>query len=136
MRPILLIMWTAFQSFILRDNNNNNNIGLAGFCFCSYLFAPSPRSESLEQANIGESISRGSRGVLVHPPLPSFVRKIPSLRFQERQQIDKPNFKFFAEIYRLNSHVVENLFEEKIHPAVLVSLQPVRRPSLFNLPRT
>ena len=22
MRPILLIMWTAFQSFILRDNNN------------------------------------------------------------------------------------------------------------------
>ena len=23
MRPILLIMWTAFQSFILRDNNNN-----------------------------------------------------------------------------------------------------------------
>ena len=25
MRPILLIMWTAFQSFILRDNDNNNN---------------------------------------------------------------------------------------------------------------
>ena len=25
MRPILLIMWIAFQSFILRDNNNNNN---------------------------------------------------------------------------------------------------------------
>ena len=25
MRPILLIMRTAFQSFILRDNNNNNN---------------------------------------------------------------------------------------------------------------
>ena len=25
MRPILLIMWTAFQSFILRDNNNNNS---------------------------------------------------------------------------------------------------------------
>ena len=25
MRPILLIMWTAFQSFILRDNNNNDN---------------------------------------------------------------------------------------------------------------
>ena len=25
MRPILLIMWTAFQSFILRHNNNNNN---------------------------------------------------------------------------------------------------------------
>ena len=25
MHPILLIMWTAFQSFILRDNNNNNN---------------------------------------------------------------------------------------------------------------
>ena len=24
MHPILLIMWTAFQSFILRDNNNNN----------------------------------------------------------------------------------------------------------------
>ena len=22
--PILLIMWTAFQSFILRDKNNNN----------------------------------------------------------------------------------------------------------------
>ena len=25
MRPILLIMLTAFQSFILRHNNNNNN---------------------------------------------------------------------------------------------------------------
>ena len=25
MRPILLIMWAAFQSFILRDINNNNN---------------------------------------------------------------------------------------------------------------
>ena len=25
MRPIPLIMWTAFQSFILRHNNNNNN---------------------------------------------------------------------------------------------------------------
>ena len=25
MRPILLIMWTAFQSFILRHNNNDNN---------------------------------------------------------------------------------------------------------------
>ena len=25
MIPILLIMWTAFQSFILQDNNNNNN---------------------------------------------------------------------------------------------------------------
>ena len=25
MRPILLIMRTAFQSFILRDNNNNND---------------------------------------------------------------------------------------------------------------
>ena len=25
MRPILLLMWTAFQSFTLRDNNNNNN---------------------------------------------------------------------------------------------------------------
>ena len=25
MHPILLIMWTAFQSFILRDSNNNNN---------------------------------------------------------------------------------------------------------------
>ena len=25
MRPILLIMWSAFQSFILRHNNNNNN---------------------------------------------------------------------------------------------------------------
>ena len=25
MRPILLILWTAFQSFILRHNNNNNN---------------------------------------------------------------------------------------------------------------
>ena len=23
MHPILLIMWIAFQSFILRDNNNN-----------------------------------------------------------------------------------------------------------------
>ena len=28
--------------------------------------------------------------------------------------------KFFAEIYRLNTHVVENLFEEKVLPAVLV----------------
>ena len=28
MRPILLIMWTALQRFILRDNNNNyNNCG-------------------------------------------------------------------------------------------------------------
>ena len=26
MRLILLIMWAAFQSFILRDNKNNNNI--------------------------------------------------------------------------------------------------------------
>ena len=25
MRPILLVMWTAFQSFILRHNNENNN---------------------------------------------------------------------------------------------------------------
>ena len=25
LRPILLIRWTAFQSFILRHNNNNNN---------------------------------------------------------------------------------------------------------------
>ena len=25
MRPILLIMWTAFQSFILRHNNNKTN---------------------------------------------------------------------------------------------------------------
>ena len=25
MRPILLVMWTAFQSFILRHNNKNNN---------------------------------------------------------------------------------------------------------------
>ena len=25
MRPILLIMWTTFQSFILRDDDNNNN---------------------------------------------------------------------------------------------------------------
>ena len=25
MRPILLIKWTASQSFILRDDNNNNN---------------------------------------------------------------------------------------------------------------
>jgi len=25
MRPILLIKWTAFQSFIQRDKNNNNN---------------------------------------------------------------------------------------------------------------
>ena len=30
MRPILLVMWTAFQSFILphnNENNNNNNYG-------------------------------------------------------------------------------------------------------------
>ena len=25
MRPILLIMWTAFQSFTLQDNNNKNS---------------------------------------------------------------------------------------------------------------
>ena len=25
MRPMLIIMWTAFQSFIPRDNNNNND---------------------------------------------------------------------------------------------------------------
>ena len=25
LHPILLIMWTAFQSFILRDNDDNNN---------------------------------------------------------------------------------------------------------------
>ena len=25
MLPILLIMWTAFKSFILRDNNSNNS---------------------------------------------------------------------------------------------------------------
>ena len=25
MRAILIIMWTAFQSFIPPDNNNNNN---------------------------------------------------------------------------------------------------------------
>ena len=25
MRPILLIMWTTFQNFILRNNNNYNN---------------------------------------------------------------------------------------------------------------
>ena len=25
MRPILLIMWTAFQSFILRDDDDNND---------------------------------------------------------------------------------------------------------------
>ena len=28
--------------------------------------------------------------------------------------------KFFAEIYRLNTQIVENLFAEKVHPAVLV----------------
>ena len=26
MRPILLIMWTPFQSFILRHNNNNKEV--------------------------------------------------------------------------------------------------------------
>ena len=31
MRRILLIMWTAFQSFILRHTNNNNNIPRNGF---------------------------------------------------------------------------------------------------------
>ena len=31
MRPILLIMWTAFQSFILRDNNNGH-WGRTGWC--------------------------------------------------------------------------------------------------------
>ena len=25
MHPILLVMWTAFQSFILRDNNNDDD---------------------------------------------------------------------------------------------------------------
>ena len=40
MRPILLIMWTAFPSLILRDdddddnNNNNNNI----FVFLFFIF--------------------------------------------------------------------------------------------------
>ena len=33
MRPILLLMWTAFQSFILRHNNNNKKT-------CYYLYKP------------------------------------------------------------------------------------------------
>ena len=43
MRPILLIMWTAFQSFILRDNNNNNNNKSIKFHFilvCDELMIP------------------------------------------------------------------------------------------------
>ena len=32
MRPILLIMWTAFQSFILRHNNDNDNNNILGEC--------------------------------------------------------------------------------------------------------
>ena len=56
--------------------------------FCSYLFAPSPRSESLEHANMGESVSRGSRGVLVSPPPPhpALVRKIPFLSFVQKRR--------------------------------------------------
>ena len=37
-RPILLIMWTAFQSLILRDNNNNKSekerVTVVYSCFC------------------------------------------------------------------------------------------------------
>ena len=77
------------------------------FFFCSYLFAPSTRSESLEHANMGESVSRGSRGVLVPPPPPTLVRKSHSFRLQKRQRKlgnETPNFS-------LNFLVVENFFE-------------------------
>ena len=52
-----------------KNNGKWNNVGLAIF-FCLYLFAPSPWSEGLERANIGESVSRGSRCVLVSSPPP------------------------------------------------------------------
>ena len=38
MRRILLIMWTAFQSFILRDNNNNNNNNIVLYIQITRLF--------------------------------------------------------------------------------------------------
>ena len=37
MRPILLIMWTAFQSFILRDINNNKSIKFHVILVCDEL---------------------------------------------------------------------------------------------------
>ena len=41
MRPILLIMWTAFQSFIQRDNNNNNkSIKFHFILVCDELMIP------------------------------------------------------------------------------------------------
>ena len=44
MRPILLIMWTAFQSFILRDNNNNWFL----FPFIRFLFKKQEIDDFLE----------------------------------------------------------------------------------------
>ena len=38
MRPILLIMWTAFQSFILRHNNNNNNNNNKSFIYTGDIY--------------------------------------------------------------------------------------------------
>ena len=58
MRPILLIMWTAFQSFILRDNNDNKNALSSGQ---SRLFVDTIRSE---EANTARAfvIRRGGGG--------------------------------------------------------------------------
>ena len=39
MTPILLIMWTAFQRFILRDNNNNKFRHLPSAVFSLYCFS-------------------------------------------------------------------------------------------------
>ena len=42
MRPILLIMWTAFQSFILRDNNKDfySAISVGSWGFTTEYFKP------------------------------------------------------------------------------------------------
>ena len=50
MHPILLIMWTAFQSFKLRDNNNNNNnfkTYKAQISISIYLNVPNPCYDQL-----------------------------------------------------------------------------------------
>ena len=53
MRPILLIMWTAFQSFILRHNNNNNenenakHLDFFHFAYINYnMFKPHGHNKS------------------------------------------------------------------------------------------
>ena len=71
-----------------KNNDKWNNKGLASFLFCSYVFAPSPRSESLEHANMGEWVSRRSRGVLVSaaPSPQPLWEKSHSFRLQKRQR--------------------------------------------------